>query len=66
MISRVLRDPERLPVGTGFNRLQATAVEALAQAWATMDSQSSLFPALQLATSFACWRTLARNIGMTT
>jgi AcrR family transcriptional regulator len=66
MISRVLRDSEKLPVGAGFNRLQATAVEALAQAWATMDDQSALLPALQLATSFACWRTLARNTGMTT
>lgn len=65
MIGRVLRDSEKVPVGDGFKRLHIAAVRALEAGWdRPAEDGSPLRPALQLATSFACWRTLARDAGL--
>lgn len=66
MVSRVLRDSEKVPVGGGFKRLQAMAVEALSPGWqGNKARQSRLVSGLRLATTFASWRTLVRESGLT-
>ena len=65
MIDQVLRDSEKVPVGGGFKRLQIAAVQALEEGWDRPGEDGSpLLPALRLATSFACWRTLVRDAGL--
>ena len=62
----MLRDSDKVPVGGGFKRLQAAAVEALSPGWQGNKARKSrLVSALQLATTFACWRTLVRESGLT-
>ena len=65
MISRVLRDSERVPVGSGFRRLQASAADALVYGWGhAVEGGSPLLPVVLLATSFASWRSLVRDAGL--
>lgn len=61
MIGNVLRDSNRLPVGSGFIRLHEAAAAALLEAWPSTSEHLRL--AIWLATDFYAWRSL-RQAGL--